>query len=279
MERLTTTLLTGAAMSALAVAPAMAGHIGHPITGPRHDVLPHGKSLGLAVKTAHGIKVFDILHQKTLVGLHGPKTVKTNYYTTYTFTTANGFCYHTVATCYGSRTWRYAGAEGSWYKQGMDLANAVAWDYESCPGFSTTTKSGYLEYVETCTVANAPGSKAKASIKPAHGKLSAWTSNDIATDVTTFAEHTFYCTTYNCYSGTAISYYIKETFRYDIVWHGPEYTLKSRTATSDSGQWDVSDKVQYTYTTTSTGTRHKQTHHKEAFNGTVYTNLAQTQVT
>lgn len=272
MERLTTTLLTGAAVSAMAVAPAIAGHA---ITGLRHDVLPRGHSLGLAVKTANGIKVFDVLHQKTNVhGLNSPKTIKTNYYTTYTFTTHSGFCYHTVASCYGSRTWHYSGAEATWIKTPMNLANAVAWESETCPHFSTTTKSGYTEYVETCTVANAAHSKGKASVKPAHGKLKAWTVAENTAFHTTFAVHTYYCTTYNCYSGTAISYYVKETINYNIVFDGPQYTLKSKTATSDAGQFDVSDKVTYTYTTTTTGTKHKKVKHELIFNGRVNTNLA-----
>lgn len=272
MEKLTTTLLTGAALSTLAVAPAMAGHA---ITGLRHDVLPRGHSLGIAVKTANGIKVFDVLHQKTNVkGLHGPKTIKTNFYTTYTFTTGKGFCYHTRATCTGSRTWNYSGAEASWYHTPMNLASSVAWESETCPGFSTTTKSGYLEFVETCTIANAAGSKAKASVKPAHGKLKAYTSAVNTNRVTTFAVHTFYCTTYNCYTGTGISYYVKETLNENIVFDGPQYTLKSKTASSDGGQFDVSDKETFTYTTTTSGTKHKKVKHQLAFNGRINTNLA-----
>lgn len=238
MEKLTTTLLTGAAMTALAVAPAMAG---------QHSFKPVGHYRGIAVKTAQGIKILDSLHQKTNVaGMHQPG--KTNFYTTYTFTTHDGFCYHTVATCSGNRTWDYSGAFSTWYKQPKDLAGAVVWESEQC----VSVTSRFI----SCTLHDAAGLKAKASVKPAHGKLKAYST----------AEHN--STTFTFSTG------FREKFNTNLTFYGPAYSLKSKTAASDSGQFDVSDKLDYVYYTTTTGKKHKRKKHTEQFNGTIHTNLS-----
>lgn len=268
MEKLTTTLLTGAAMSALAVAPAMAGHQHQ---GPTR-VLPLGHSFGIAVKTQTGIKVLSGLHQKTNL-----TPGKTNFYTTYTFTTGGGFCYHAMTTNHCSRkTWNYAAAEATWYKHAMDLAGAVAWETSGCTFTSTTTRGGHPQYNIQCHINNAPGFKGKASKRPAHGQLKQYTVASTVAYTITFTAHTFQCTTYTCRTGTGVSYYEVEHVTPNLHFDGPAYTLKSKTATSDSGQNLVSDKLTFTYTTTTTGVKHKHHKHTDVFNGRIYTNLAMT---
>ena len=89
MDKLTTTLLTGAAMGALSVAPAMATTSHHPM---------------LAVKTSHGaISVRGNFHSKTDV--HTPGV--TRY--TYTFPT----------------TFKFTGNESTMYKNTVDLQGIV----------------------------------------------------------------------------------------------------------------------------------------------------------
>jgi len=77
MDKLTTTLLTGAAMSALSVVPALAG--AHPM---------------MAVKTAHGaISMKGNTHYKT--GIHNPgRTVFTVTFGNFTYTGARSTLYH-----------------------------------------------------------------------------------------------------------------------------------------------------------------------------------------
>src|SRR5215469_2708826 len=89
MDKLTTTLLTGAALGALSVAPAMAT-THHPM---------------LAVRTAHGaMTVRGIVHSKT--SIHTPGVVK------YTFTFPT--------------TFKFTGNESTMYKNPIDL-QGIAW--------------------------------------------------------------------------------------------------------------------------------------------------------
>ena len=197
---------------------------------------------GLAIKTANGVRFLNgSLHQKTNVsGVHQP--AKTNYYTTYTFTTHDGFCYHTVATCSGSRTWNYPNEPRStWYKVGHDLAGAVAWEEETCVYNSTNG-------TDVCRLFDPPG---KHKGKAAHGKVTAYST----------VEHTTFRYTYT-------------TFYETLTFYGPDYSLKSKTATSDSGQFNVTDKLDYVYYTTTSGKKHKRKKHTEQFNGTIHTNFA-----
>jgi hypothetical protein len=240
MDKLSTTLLTGAAMSALTVAPAMAG-----IHVPGHDHLPLGQSHGMAVKTAKGVQFLNNLHSKTNV-LHTPGGVKTNFYTTYTFTTGFGFCYHTVATCSGSRTWNYNGAFSTWHKVPMDLAGSVAWESSTCVAITSRFYS--------CNIRNAAGSKAKGHATG--GKLKSYST----------AIHGSY--TYTFTTG------FRERIVTNITFHGPKYTLKNTTQSSESGAYAVTDKLSFVYYTTTTGAKHKRKKHTETFNGTINMNLA-----
>ena len=236
MDKLTTTLLTGAAASALAVVPALAG---------QHQHLPLGHSHGIAFKTAKGIQFLNNLHSKTNV-LHTPGGTKTNYYTTYTFTTGFGFCWHTSSSCYGSRTWNYNGAFSTWLNVPMNLAGSVAWEQSSCVEITSSFYS--------CSIRNADGSKAKGHATG--GKLKSYST----------AIHNSY--TYTFSTG------FRERIVTNITFHGPKFTLKNPTQTSESGLYKVTDKLTYTYTTTTTGTKHKHKKHILTFNGTINMNLA-----
>jgi len=235
MEKLTTTLLTGAAASALAVVPALAG---------QHGFLPLGHSHGMAVKTAKGIQFLNNLHHKTNV-VHTPGGVKTNFYTTYTFTTGFGFCYN-GSSCFGSKTWNYNGAFSTWRKVPMDLAGAVAWESSSCVEITSRFYS--------CSIRDAAGLKAKGTATG--GKLKSYTAN----------VHTGF--TYTSTSG------FRERINTNITWYGPQYTLKNTSQSSESGHYAVTDKISYTYYTTTTGAKHKRKKHTESFNGTINMNLA-----
>lgn len=226
-------------MGAFAVAPATAG-----IHVPGHNHLPLGHSRGIAAKTPKGVLFLNNLHQKTAV-VHTAGAAKTNFYTTYTFTTGFGFCFK-GSSCFGSKTWNYNGAFSTWHNVPMDLAGAVAWESSACVEITSRFYS--------CSVHNAAGFKAKGHATG--GKLKSYTSNLHQSFTDTFSTG------------------FRERIVTNLTWYGPKYTLKNTTQSSESGLYQVKDKITYTYTTTTTGTKHKHKKHIESFNGTINMNLA-----
>ncbi|MBV9571867.1 MAG: hypothetical protein JO056_11560 [Alphaproteobacteria bacterium] len=195
MDKLTTTLLTGAALTAFAAAPAAAGgwHL------PKH--MPK-----MAVMTAKGaIVIGDKKHQKTLVanGSHHPSTF------TFTFT-------------YYSTNFTFAASTA--YKTPKQLGG-FAW--------YTVSSGGHC--------VNFVPQKAKAVALGGNGKAK----------VTTFKSHV----TIGSCTGT-------------LTFYSPQYTLKSKVATSSNV--DLNDiaqvKTSYTTTTTTAGGKHKKHKHKNKYN-------------
>ena len=233
MEKLTTTLLTGAAMSALAVAPATAG--GH------HFVVNR-----LVAKTAKGVIVLNnIPFKKTML----PGKVKYTY--TCTWTTHLG-CYSAsfysrYKTYYGlgANVFDSSGARSTWLKQVHDLPLADTWESGACTYHSASNK-------ETCYFRDSPNSKWKATPKASHGRVKAYSQTT----------HRSYHYTYS--TGFVINEYTT------LTWRGPAYELRSSTASSDSFTWNNSTHTTYTYTCTNSKGKKKMC--KEEFIDTAKVN-------
>ncbi|HEY3638104.1 MAG TPA: hypothetical protein VGK90_08110 [Rhizomicrobium sp.] len=167
MDSLTKTLLTGAAVSAFAVAPAVAGQA----HGPR-----------LAMLTNHGVVALKgTVHSKTVVKTPGTTKITS----VFTYTTRGGF-----GSQGGGKTWQDAGNETALYKQTAALTGAVI--------FYTVTAGGHC--------ADAPDQKAKITGKPTNGKGSVYSTKVFASiPGTCTGTLTYYGPAYELKSKTATS--------------------------------------------------------------------------
>jgi len=164
MDKLTTTLLTGAALGALSFVPAVAGQSHHPM---------------LALLTKDGaVTVKGLSHFKTSMYNAGTK----KYTTIYTYTTKGGF-----GSLGGGKTWHDTGSEAELYKQTVDLTGAVI--------FYTITAGGHC--------ADAPNQSAKITGKPSNGKGSVYSVKSKVNLGVCTGTLTFYGPAYELKSKTA----------------------------------------------------------------------------
>jgi len=218
MDKLTATLLTGAAMGALSVVPAMAGSTHGPVLGlkaPGHAPT-NSKSFGLLIKSAHGMVVLP-------GGLHGKSTnvnPKTNK-VTYTDTLAD---------------YSYTEPRATWYHVSQDIKNGEVW-YSETETYSTVG-SVFQYHIK---VFDTPGQVAKGS-KDANAKITIHNN-------TTLKQHFTY--TYKTTSGRT---YEKVYYSTNLTYYGPNYKLENNTISSDNFQ--VNDLNKYTTTFTNSCGKH-----------------------
>lgn len=164
MDTLTKGLLAGTAVSALAVVPALAGQLHHPM---------------LAMLTKNGaISLNGNSHFKSVVHTGGVSKTTINY----TYTTCAGFG---SGGC--GKTWHDTGNESTLYHKTVDLTGAVI--------FYTITAGGHC--------ADYPGQKQKITAKPTHGKGTVYSSKAHETLSSCTGTLTFYGPAYELKSKTS----------------------------------------------------------------------------
>jgi len=259
MDKLTTTLLTGAAISALAAVPAIANQ--HQLPPNFVNMKPHHtQGIGIAHLNAQGRveRVSLKGHQKTV----HPKGGGVTFYTTYTATTCgglNGGC----GTVYNA-----GGNFSTWYKQTHTIeSGAWAWvSYTDNFASHYNSASGREYITETLDTKNAKAMQVKVS-KDKNAKVAG-----ILGQTRTFHYNTSYNYTYTYSTG----YQVKEHFiiheNSTVGFGEATYALKNKHATGDS--FTVMDTNDHTRTTTTTGRHHQKNQYH--YNGTIYVNHALT---
>jgi hypothetical protein len=255
MDKLTTTLLTGAAMSALAVAPAMANQ--HKAPPQFANMKPHHtQGIGIAHINAQG-KVERVSlkgHQKTV----HPKGGGVTFYTTYTATTCGGLS-GGCGTVYNA-----GGNFSTWFKQTHTIeSGAWAWvSYTDNFASHYNSASGVFYVTETDDTKNAKAMKVVIS-KDKAAKVAG-----ILGQTRTFHYNTsyMYSTTYG-YKEHVI---IHENST--VAFGEATYALKNKHATGDS--FTLTDTNDHTKTTTTAGRHH--TKNQYHYNGSIIVNHALT---
>jgi len=243
MDKLTTTLLTGAAMSALAVVPAMAHQARH-LPPQFANMKPHHtKIAGIAHLNAQGKVELVTLkgHQKTV----HPKGGGVTFYTTYTATTCGGLNYYGCGTVYN-----LSEAYATWYKQNHTITSG-AWAWVSGASNFTFHSSGGVFYItETISEHNAANMQVLVSKdKNAHvaGILGQTRSDHFNTS---YSYH--FTTTYGYVYRTHVIEHINTT----VAFGEATYGLKKKNASADS--FTLTDTNNHTVTTTTSGRHHQK---------------------
>jgi len=264
MDRLATTLLSGAAMGALSVAPAIANPHTIPVMPGQLALGSHSsQGFGIAHRVAKGhaidmISLKGIGHHKTI---HPKGGGGVTFYDTYTATTCGGLS--------GGCGTVYTYAEGtSWYKQTHTLTRgAWAWvSYKSHYNFTYNSAEGRYNYTDTFSEFNAKAEKLKTSKDKnavAAGKFGQTETDKFNTSYSYYIYGTYDCSQY----GYCTKEHVIEHDNFDVNFGETSYMLKKHV---DSDSVTLANYNNHTVTTTTTGRKHHQ--NKYTYYEVIYTN-------